>query len=184
MCVDGNATYAIGEKIKRGCEEQCLCSEGGKINCEPMCQTPLVRAGRKSSDPFCHARELPENPCCAILVCADSGNSFCLVTFTFCAMGLSNILLNINRIIYIVSSTWARRVLCIWKYNGCKGTKSSRWMFKDMRLWSRRSFEMSAKMSSQWYSVRTPRPLRSFARSQVNWNFHFILNDFTKRNHL
>lgn len=74
MCVDGNGTYAIGEKIKRGCEEQCLCSAGGKItDCQPMCRTPLIRSGRRNSDPFCHARDLPENPCCAILVCTDSG---------------------------------------------------------------------------------------------------------------
>ncbi|XP_058793011.1 putative epidermal cell surface receptor isoform X2 [Phymastichus coffea] len=73
MCIDGNRTYAIGEKIKRGCDEQCLCGMGGKIiDCEPMCRTPLIRAGRKNSDPFCNARELPENPCCAILVCSDS----------------------------------------------------------------------------------------------------------------
>ncbi|XP_014206439.1 putative epidermal cell surface receptor isoform X2 [Copidosoma floridanum] len=73
VCIDGNKTYAVGEKIKRGCEEQCSCEEDGKItNCTPMCQTPLVRAGRKHGDPFCHARDLPENPCCAILVCTDS----------------------------------------------------------------------------------------------------------------
>jgi hypothetical protein len=74
MCIDGNKTFAIGEKITRGCEEQCLCEEGGKItNCEPMCRSPYVRSSRKNNDPFCQARDLPENPCCAILVCSDSG---------------------------------------------------------------------------------------------------------------
>ncbi|XP_031784352.1 putative epidermal cell surface receptor isoform X2 [Nasonia vitripennis] len=73
MCVDGNKTYAVGEKIVRGCEEQCTCAEGGKIReCEPVCQSPFFRSDKKISDPYCFARNLPENPCCAIEVCSDS----------------------------------------------------------------------------------------------------------------
>lgn len=73
-CVDGNKTYAIGEKIVRGCEEQCTCADGGKITeCEPICQSPFFRSDKKISDPYCFARNLPENPCCAIEVCSDSG---------------------------------------------------------------------------------------------------------------
>ncbi|XP_011504664.1 PREDICTED: putative epidermal cell surface receptor [Ceratosolen solmsi marchali] len=73
MCKDGNKTYSVGEKIIRKCEEQCLCEKGGNItNCEPICQSPYVKSNKKNNDPFCDARDLAENPCCAILVCSDS----------------------------------------------------------------------------------------------------------------
>ncbi|KAJ8673538.1 hypothetical protein QAD02_004800 [Eretmocerus hayati] len=73
ICIDGNKTYSIGEKIKRGCDEQCVCEAGGKItNCEPVCQKPLFKIDMKIKDPLCHvSRDFTENPCCGILVCAD-----------------------------------------------------------------------------------------------------------------
>ncbi|XP_015598008.1 putative epidermal cell surface receptor isoform X2 [Cephus cinctus] len=73
MCIDGNHTYAIGEKIVRDCEEKCMCGEGGRImNCEPLCISPLIRAGKVIDDPWCAAITMTEEPCCAIIVCAES----------------------------------------------------------------------------------------------------------------
>ncbi|XP_014226449.1 putative epidermal cell surface receptor [Trichogramma pretiosum] len=75
MCVDGNKTYAVGQKIQRGCDEWCRCVEGGKVtDCKPLtCTLPLVKTDEtKNHDPLCHAQPLPEFPCCATLDCPDS----------------------------------------------------------------------------------------------------------------
>ena len=75
MCYDDNKTYVIGEKIKRGCNEQCKCGEGGKItSCEPLtCKYPYVKADLKKDDNNCQMHVLANNPCCAEVVCIDSG---------------------------------------------------------------------------------------------------------------
>ncbi|CAB0037823.1 unnamed protein product, partial [Trichogramma brassicae] len=75
MCVDGNKTYAVGQKIQRGCDEWCRCVEGGKVtDCKPLtCTLPLVKTDEtKNHDPLCHVQPLPEFPCCATLDCPDS----------------------------------------------------------------------------------------------------------------
>ncbi|KZC06455.1 PREDICTED: putative epidermal cell surface receptor [Dufourea novaeangliae] len=71
LCVDGNRTYSLGEKIVRGCEEKCVCGEGGvAMDCKPLCSSPYVRANRGIEDPLCQEKLVNEEPCCAILVCA------------------------------------------------------------------------------------------------------------------
>ncbi|XP_076283603.1 stranded at second isoform X1 [Lasioglossum baleicum] len=71
VCVEGNQTYSIGEKIIRGCEEKCVCGEGGSvIDCKPICTSPYAKANRGIEDPLCHEKLVNEEPCCAILVCA------------------------------------------------------------------------------------------------------------------
>ena len=76
-CIDGNETYAIGEKIVRGCEEKCVCAEGGKIEkCQPVCQSPTLEAGKNKPDPYCSEQLVGDDGCCAVVVCADSGNIF------------------------------------------------------------------------------------------------------------
>ncbi|XP_023288132.1 putative epidermal cell surface receptor [Orussus abietinus] len=72
MCIDGKKTYSMGEVVTRDCEEKCACGEGGKIvDCKPLCMKPLIRAGKGSHDPLCEEKVLPEEPCCAKLVCAE-----------------------------------------------------------------------------------------------------------------
>ena len=75
VCVEGNRTYTIGEKIVRNCEEKCVCGENGvAINCKALCSSPYIRANRGIEDPLCQEKLVKEEPCCAILVCAaDSG---------------------------------------------------------------------------------------------------------------
>lgn len=75
VCVEGNRTYTVGEKIVRGCEEKCVCGESGAAtDCRPLCSSPYVRANRGIEDPLCQEKIVNEEPCCAILVCAaDSG---------------------------------------------------------------------------------------------------------------
>lgn len=75
VCVEGNRTYTIGEKIVRGCEEKCVCGENGvAVDCKPLCSSPYVRANRGIEDPLCQEKIVNEEACCAILVCAaDSG---------------------------------------------------------------------------------------------------------------
>lgn len=71
MCVEGNRTYTVGEKIVRGCEERCVCGESGTAtDCKPLCFSPYVRANRGIEDPLCQEKIVKEEPCCAILVCA------------------------------------------------------------------------------------------------------------------
>ncbi|CAL7951129.1 unnamed protein product [Xylocopa violacea] len=71
MCLEGNRTYTMGEKIVRGCEEKCVCGEGGVVtDCKPLCSSPYVRANRGIEDPLCQEKVVNEEPCCAILVCA------------------------------------------------------------------------------------------------------------------
>ncbi|XP_076667213.1 stranded at second isoform X2 [Andrena cerasifolii] len=71
MCVQGNRTYAVGEKIVKGCEEKCVCGEDGTAtDCKPLCSSPYVRANRGIVDPLCQEKLVNEEPCCAILVCA------------------------------------------------------------------------------------------------------------------
>ncbi|KOX71016.1 Putative epidermal cell surface receptor [Melipona quadrifasciata] len=71
MCVEGNRTYTVGEKIVRGCEERCVCGESGAAtDCKPLCFSPYVRANRGIEDPLCQEKIVKEEPCCAILVCA------------------------------------------------------------------------------------------------------------------
>ena len=71
VCVEGNHTYSIGEKILRGCDEKCICGEGGIVmDCKPLCSSPYVRANRGIEDPLCQEKLVTEEPCCAILVCA------------------------------------------------------------------------------------------------------------------
>ncbi|XP_026670875.1 putative epidermal cell surface receptor isoform X1 [Ceratina calcarata] len=71
MCMEGNRTYAVGEKIVKGCEEKCVCGEGGVVtDCKPLCSLPYVRANRGIQDPLCQEKIVNEEPCCAILVCA------------------------------------------------------------------------------------------------------------------
>lgn len=83
MCVQGNRTYAVGEKIVKGCEEKCVCGEDGTPNdCKPLCSSPYVRANRGTVDPLCQEKLVNEEPCCAILVCAaDSGEPSFRVLF-------------------------------------------------------------------------------------------------------
>ncbi|XP_051166564.1 putative epidermal cell surface receptor isoform X2 [Leptopilina boulardi] len=72
ICTEGNKTFAVGEKVTRGCDEKCICGEDGKIvDCKPMCTTPYVRAGKGIHDPLCEEKMIPEQPCCAIMVCAE-----------------------------------------------------------------------------------------------------------------
>ncbi|XP_043286009.1 putative epidermal cell surface receptor [Venturia canescens] len=72
VCMEGNKSYAAGEKVLRGCEESCVCSEGGKItDCKPRCVSPKFRAGR-NKDPYCREQLVDDDECCAVLVCADS----------------------------------------------------------------------------------------------------------------
>ncbi|XP_076638492.1 stranded at second isoform X1 [Colletes latitarsis] len=71
VCVEGNRTYSVGEKIIRGCEEKCVCGEGGvATDCKSVCSSPYVRANRAIEDPLCQEKLVTEEPCCAILVCA------------------------------------------------------------------------------------------------------------------
>ncbi|XP_034177279.2 stranded at second isoform X2 [Osmia lignaria lignaria] len=71
VCMEGNHTYSIGEKILRGCDEKCICGEGGIVmDCKPLCSSPYVRANRGIEDPLCQEKLVTEEPCCAILVCA------------------------------------------------------------------------------------------------------------------
>lgn len=82
VCVEGNRTYTVGEKIVRGCEERCVCGESGAAtDCKPLCSSPYVRASRGVEDPLCQEKIVNEEPCCAILVCAaDSGEFASLFT--------------------------------------------------------------------------------------------------------
>ncbi|XP_011139831.1 putative epidermal cell surface receptor isoform X1 [Harpegnathos saltator] len=70
VCVDGNRTYSLGEKVVRGCEEKCVCTENGIVNCQPLCVHPYVRAGKGIEDPLCQEKTLTEEPCCAVILCA------------------------------------------------------------------------------------------------------------------
>ncbi|XP_014475786.1 PREDICTED: putative epidermal cell surface receptor isoform X2 [Dinoponera quadriceps] len=70
VCVYGNRTYSLGEKVVRDCEEKCVCSEGGITNCQPLCVHPYVRAGRGVEDPLCQEKTATEEPCCAVILCA------------------------------------------------------------------------------------------------------------------
>ncbi|XP_011307759.1 putative epidermal cell surface receptor isoform X4 [Fopius arisanus] len=72
-CRDGTKTYGIGDKVPRGCEEMCVCGEGGVVqDCKPRCVSPSFRAGRGNQDPLCEEHHLDTDGCCATLVCADS----------------------------------------------------------------------------------------------------------------
>lgn len=71
VCVEGNRTYTVGEKIVRGCEEKCVCGENGvAVDCKPLCSPPYVRANRGIEDPLCQEKIVNEEACCAILICA------------------------------------------------------------------------------------------------------------------
>ncbi|XP_011875167.1 PREDICTED: putative epidermal cell surface receptor [Vollenhovia emeryi] len=73
VCIHGNRTYSAGEKVVRDCEEKCVCSESGVMECQPLCSHPYVRAGRQLKDPLCQEKLDAEEPCCALVLCpADS----------------------------------------------------------------------------------------------------------------
>ncbi|EZA61442.1 Putative epidermal cell surface receptor, partial [Ooceraea biroi] len=72
VCIHENRTYSMGEKIVRNCEEKCVCSENGITDCQPLCVSPYVRASREIEDPLCQRKLIPDEPCCALVLCADS----------------------------------------------------------------------------------------------------------------
>lgn len=74
VCIHENRTYFMGEKIVRNCEEKCVCSENGITDCQPLCVSPYVRASREIENPSCQRKVVPDEPCCALVLCAaDSG---------------------------------------------------------------------------------------------------------------
>ncbi|XP_011703066.1 PREDICTED: uncharacterized protein LOC105459073 isoform X2 [Wasmannia auropunctata] len=77
VCIHGNHTYLLGEKIIRDCEEKCVCSESGITDCQPLCVSPYVRSGKELKDHLCQEKLIAEEPCCALIVCpaSDSGMS-------------------------------------------------------------------------------------------------------------
>ncbi|XP_043235757.1 uncharacterized protein LOC122388618 isoform X3 [Amphibalanus amphitrite] len=66
-CVEGEKSYAVGEKFSRGCEESCTCELKGRVQCAPRCPPPLFRAGHFSADPLC--KETALDDCCVTAVC-------------------------------------------------------------------------------------------------------------------
>ncbi|XP_067213383.1 putative epidermal cell surface receptor isoform X2 [Linepithema humile] len=74
-CTYENYTYSIGEKIVRGCEEKCVCSENGITDCQPVCNDRFIKASEEIDKPYCRKHVTEEEPCCALLVCEPhSGN--------------------------------------------------------------------------------------------------------------
>jgi len=74
VCIHGNHTYSVGEKVIRNCEEKCICSESEITNCQPLCISPYVKAGRELKDHLCQEKLVTEEPCCAFILCStDSG---------------------------------------------------------------------------------------------------------------
>ncbi|EFN69059.1 Putative epidermal cell surface receptor [Camponotus floridanus] len=69
-CIYGNRTYSVGEEVIRDCQEKCICSENGITNCQPLCVSPYVRAGKRIEDPLCEEKLITEESCCALVVCA------------------------------------------------------------------------------------------------------------------
>ena len=77
ICIHGNRTYSVGENIVRDCEEKCICSENGIMNCQPLCIYPYVKAGRELKNHMCQEKLVAEEPCCALIFYpADLGMSF------------------------------------------------------------------------------------------------------------
>lgn len=72
-CTYENRTYSIGEKVVRGCEEKCVCSESGITDCQAVCNAPFIKASEKVDKPYCEKHIIKEEPCCAMLTCEHSG---------------------------------------------------------------------------------------------------------------
>ncbi|XP_036142581.1 putative epidermal cell surface receptor [Monomorium pharaonis] len=75
VCTYDNRTYLIGEKIVRDCEEKCVCSKSGITDCQPLCISPYVRAGREFKDSLCQEKLVPEEPCCALILCSTNSDT-------------------------------------------------------------------------------------------------------------
>lgn len=77
-CTHENETYLPGAEVRRNCEDLCVCGVDGNLaNCRPLCTAPFFRAGRGIKDALCHEKLIPEEPCCATLICAeDSGTRY------------------------------------------------------------------------------------------------------------
>ncbi|XP_011050906.1 PREDICTED: putative epidermal cell surface receptor isoform X3 [Acromyrmex echinatior] len=69
ICIHENRTYSVGENIVRDCEEKCICSENGIMNCQPLCIYPYVKVGRELKDYRCQEKLVAEEPCCALIFC-------------------------------------------------------------------------------------------------------------------
>ncbi|XP_066598389.1 putative epidermal cell surface receptor [Prorops nasuta] len=78
-CVESGRNYSIGEQVKRGCEERCFCKDNGLVgDCEAVCTSPYVRTAASTNrkpDPYCKERLLPEEECCAILICENADSA-------------------------------------------------------------------------------------------------------------
>ncbi|XP_020280700.1 putative epidermal cell surface receptor isoform X2 [Pseudomyrmex gracilis] len=75
VCVHENRTYSTGERIVRGCEENCVCTENGIANCQPLCALPYVRADEEIQDSKCQKKPILDNPCCAFLSCVTDSDT-------------------------------------------------------------------------------------------------------------
>ncbi|XP_039312887.1 putative epidermal cell surface receptor isoform X2 [Solenopsis invicta] len=75
VCIHEDHTYSVGEKVVRNCEEKCVCSESGIIDCQPLCVSPYIRAGRELKDSVCQEKLVPEEPCCALIFCPTDSDT-------------------------------------------------------------------------------------------------------------
>lgn len=71
QCKYNNNFYRIGEKLEIGCDDTCTCQSNGTMKCQPKCEHPYYRKGRQNTDKLCIVKEIPENPCCTLLVCSS-----------------------------------------------------------------------------------------------------------------
>lgn len=79
VCVHGNRTYSAGEKVVRDCEEKCVCSESGIMECQPLCISPYIKASRELRDFSCKKKVVAEEPCCTLVLCPGPGESPCIL---------------------------------------------------------------------------------------------------------
>ena len=167
VCVEGNRTYTVGEKIVRGCEEKCVCGESGAAtDCRPLCSSPYVRANRGIEDPLCQEKIVNEEPCCAILVCAaDSGE----LLPTTDGRASSGFLKSNSAFVVFTRSARTGGDLRVWEQNHNEGSTSGGWLLEGLRLRGWWQLEVPAEMPAERHDFRdeSARSLRRAHRSKV-----------------
>ncbi|XP_055685919.1 putative epidermal cell surface receptor isoform X2 [Lutzomyia longipalpis] len=71
VCMFEGQSFKLHDVSDRGCDERCICRDGGKWDCSPRCSGIFFKRGKVLDDPRCHEKGAADE-CCAVMVCPES----------------------------------------------------------------------------------------------------------------